>query len=139
MCGVLCRARPSALGGAVLPVAAWRTWWAPCRVYWPPVRVRCPVAFSLSATFAHERPARRCSMIAASVSCSPWVPFPSPAAVDPAARLWAWCRPMIRLAPVLLMMAAVASVAAADLACLPNCYSENLLGSDLRFANMLGC
>ena len=25
---------------------------------WPPVRVRCPVAFSLSATFAHEKPAR---------------------------------------------------------------------------------
>ena len=35
-------------------------------------RQRCPVAFSLSATFAHERPARRCSMMAASVSCSPW-------------------------------------------------------------------
>ena len=51
---------------------AWWTWWAPWRVHWPPVRVRCPVALSLSATFAHERPARRCSMIAASVSCSPW-------------------------------------------------------------------
>ena len=45
---------------------------AETRVQWPPVRVRCPVAFSLSATFAHEKPARRCSMIAASVSCSPW-------------------------------------------------------------------
>ena len=33
------------------------TWWAPWRVHWPPVRVRCPVALSLSATFAHERPA----------------------------------------------------------------------------------
>ena len=54
---------------------AWWTWWAPWRVHWPPVRVRCPVAFSLSATFAHERPAPRCSMIAASVSCSPSVPF----------------------------------------------------------------
>ena len=37
---------------------AWWTWWAPCRVHWPPVRVRCPVALSLSATFAHERPTR---------------------------------------------------------------------------------
>ena len=64
------------------------------------------------------------------------VPFPAPAAVDPAAPLWAWCRPMIRLAPVLLMMAAVASGAAADPACLPNCDGENLLGRDLRFANM---
>ena len=43
---------------------------------------------------------------------------------------------MIRLAPVLLMMAAVASGAAADPACLPNCDGENLLGRDLRFANM---
>ena len=44
------------------------------------------------------------------------VPLPAPAAVDPpAAPLWAWCRPMIRLAPVLLMMAAVASGAAAAL------------------------
>ena len=51
---------------------AWWTWWAPWRVQRPPVRVRCPVAFSLSATFAHERPAARCSMMAASVSCSPW-------------------------------------------------------------------
>ena len=50
---------------------AWRADKGP-RVHWPPVRVRCSVAFSLSATFAHERPARRCSMIAASVSCSPW-------------------------------------------------------------------
>ena len=51
---------------------AWCTWWAPWRVHWPPVRVRCPVALSWSATFAHEKPARRCSMMAASVSCSPW-------------------------------------------------------------------
>ena len=51
--------------------ARW-TWWAPWRVHWPRVRVRCPVAFSWSATFAHERPARRCSMMAASVSCAPW-------------------------------------------------------------------
>ena len=36
----------------------------------PAGAVRCPVAFSLSATFAYERPARRCSMIAAIVSCS---------------------------------------------------------------------
>ena len=67
------------------------------------------------------------------------VPFPAPAAVDPAAPLWAWCRPMIRLAPVLLMMAAVASGAAADPACLPDCNVENLIGHDLRFANMAGC
>ena len=32
--------------------------------------------------------------------------------------------------------AAVASGAAADPACLPNCDGENLLGRDLRFANM---
>ena len=51
---------------------AWWTWWAPWRVHWPPVRVRCPVAFSLSTTLAHERPAARCSMMAARVSCSPW-------------------------------------------------------------------
>ena len=57
---------------------AWWTWWAPWRVQRPPVRVRCPVALSWSATFAHERPARRCSMMAASA-----------VAVDPAARLWA--------------------------------------------------
>ena len=48
---------------------AWCTWWAPCRVHWPPVRVRCPVVFSLSASFAHERPARRCS----------WYPKSTPA------------------------------------------------------------
>ena len=53
-----------------------------------------------------------------------------PAAVDPAAPLWAWCRPMIRLAPVLLMMAAVASGAAADPACLPDC---NVGGCRFRF------
>ena len=58
--------------------------------------------------------------------------------MDPAAPLWAWCRPMIRLAPVLLMMAAVASGAAADPACLPDCNVENLIGHDLRFANMAG-
>ena len=45
---------------------------------------------------------------------------------------------MIRLAPVLLMMAAVASGAAADPACLPDCNVENLIGHDLRFANMAG-
>ena len=55
--------------------AKW-TWWAPWRVHWPPVRVRCPVALSLSATFAHERPAARCSMMAACVSCSPWCHVP---------------------------------------------------------------
>ena len=39
------------------------------------------VALSLSATFAHERPARRCLMIATSVSCSPWCHcFPAPTA-----------------------------------------------------------
>ena len=43
---------------------------------------------------------------------------------------------MIRLAPVLLMMASVASGAGADPACLPNCDGENLIGRDLRFANM---
>ena len=48
------------------------TWCAPCRLQRPPVRVRCPVAFSLSATLAHERPPARCSMIATRVSCSPW-------------------------------------------------------------------
>ena len=43
---------------------------------------------------------------------------------------------MIRLVPVLLLMAAVAGGAVADPACLPNCDGENLLGRDLRFANM---
>ena len=106
---------------------AWCTWWAPWRVQRPPVRVRCPVALSWSATFAHERPAARCSMIAASA-----------VAVDPAARLWAWCRSMIRLVPVLLLMAAVVGGAGADPACLPDCNGENLIGRDLRFANMAG-
>ena len=55
--------------GAVGRVSrAWCTWWAPWRVHCRPVR--CPVALSLSATFAHERPARRCSMLALSVSFS---------------------------------------------------------------------
>ena len=43
---------------------------------------------------------------------------------------------MIRLVPVLLLMAAVAGGAVADPACLPDCDGENLLGRDLRFANM---
>ena len=71
--------------------------------------------------------------------CDAWPPLRGAGAVvavDPATPLWAWCRPMIRLAPVLLMMAAVASGAAADPACLPNCDGENLIGRDLRFANM---
>ena len=94
-----------------------RTWWAPWRVHTGrPVRVRCRVRFLLAL-----------------------VPFPAAVAVDPAAPLWAWCRPMFRLAPVLLMMAAVASGAAADPACLPDCNVENLIGGhDLRFANMAG-
>ena len=93
-----------------------RTWWAPWRVHTGrPVRVRCRVRFLLAL-----------------------VPFPAAVAVDPAAPLWAWCRPMFRLAPVLLMMAAVASGAAADPACLPDCNGENLIGHDLRFANMAG-
>ena len=45
---------------------------------------------------------------------------------------------MIRLVPVLLLMAAVASGAGADPACLPDCNVENLIGHDLRFANMAG-
>ena len=45
---------------------------------------------------------------------------------------------MIRLVPVLLLMAAVVGGAGADPACLPNCDGENLLGRDLRFANMAG-
>ena len=47
-------------------------------------------------------------------------------------------RPMIRLVPVLLLMAAVAGGAVADPACLPDCNGENLIGRDLRFANMAG-
>ena len=45
---------------------------------------------------------------------------------------------MIRLAPVLLMMAAVVGGASAAPACLPDCNVENLIGHDLRFANMAG-
>ena len=40
------------------------------------------MAFSLSATFAHERPAARCSMMAASVSCSPWCHARRPSIAD---------------------------------------------------------
>ena len=45
---------------------------------------------------------------------------------------------MIRLVPVLLLMAAVVGGADADPACLPDCNGENLIGRDLRFANMAG-
>ena len=45
---------------------------------------------------------------------------------------------MIRLVPVLLLMVAVVGGAGADPACLPDCNVENLIGRDLRFANMAG-
>ena len=57
---------------------------------------------------------------------------------------------MIRLVPVLLLMAAVAGGAVADPACLPDCNVENLIGHGVlptwpvracaapRFANMAG-
>ena len=66
-CGILYRVRDpgasrrASYRAALAPVKAaapcsrsraWWTWWAPWRVHWPPVRVRCPVAFSLPATFA---------------------------------------------------------------------------------------
>ena len=76
-----------------------RTWWAPWRVHWPPVRVRCPVALSLSATFAHERPAPRCSIIAASVFLLALVPCPAPG--DELEPVGPWRRSSRRLRTVL--------------------------------------